>query len=352
MKKSVFENIELRAVSSATPKNRIDLKTYGSRYGEELVDRIIQSTGIKEVAVSPEEQTCSDLCVSAAEHLFNEYEISPNDIDGLVYVSETADYIAPTTAAILQDRLNIPKNCVVFEIHLSCSGYVYGLFQAAMMINCGFCKNVILLVGSTMTRYMNKEDRAMQMISGDAGSASLISFSEKKKTMHFSFFSDGSGYKGLMIPAGGIRNRIKSGVTDILEFDDEGNGHTKEDLIMDGMAIMVFSTRVAPKLIKEILQEANLSVDDIDIFLLHQANKIIVERIGKLIKAPVEKVPLGLEKTGNTGLTSVPLMMCNKFAGINNGLKKSIICGFGSGLVAASCLIDLSDTIFIKTIEV
>lgn len=352
MNNGVFENVELVAVSAATPNNRINLSDYGARYGEDLVNRIMQSTGITEVAVTPKEQTCSDLCVEAAKHLLEGRKISPEDIDGLVYVSETTDYIAPTTSAILQDRLGLPKSSIVFEIHLSCSGYVYGLFQAAMMIESGYCKNVLLLVGSTMTRYMNEEDRAMQMISGDAGSASLIAFTEKKKPMKFAFFSDGSGYKGLIIPAGGIRMPIQHGVTDVLEYDDEGNGHTKEDLVMDGMAIMVFSTRIAPKLIKGLLESEGLSTDDVDVFLLHQANKIIVERIGKLLKAPIEKVPLGLQKTGNTGLTSVPLMMCNQFSGNNPHFKKSIICGFGSGLVAAACLIDISETDFIKTIEV
>lgn len=347
-----FEHAEVRYVSAVMPHNRIDLHEYSSRYGEEMVDRIMESTGIKEVAVSPDDQTCSDLCVCAAEHLLKEAGISPGEIDGLVYVTETPDYIAPTTAAILQDRLDLPKSSIVYEIHLSCSGYVYGLFQAAMMIECGYCKNVLLLVGSTMTRYMNEEDRSMQMISGDAGSATLISYTEKTKSMRFNFYSDGSQYLGLSIPAGGIRMPVQKGVTDVLEYDEDGNGRTKENLYMDGMGIMVFSTRVAPRLIRNLVSDSGMTLDDIDVFLLHQANKIIVERIGKMLKVPKEKVPLGLEKTGNTGLTSVPLMMCNQFSGVNKDFAQAIICGFGSGVVAAACNINLSETIFFKTIEV
>ena len=351
MKDGGFEHVNLVAVSSVTPKNRINLRDYGEKYGNELVDRIIDSTGISEVAVAPKEQTCSDLCVESALHLFKEKNILPNEIDGLVYVSETSDYIAPTTAAILQDRLDLPKSCIVFEIHLSCSGYVYGLFQASMMIECGYCHKVLLLVGSTMTRYMNGEDRAMQMISGDAASASLLCYSEYGKRLRFVFYSDGAGYKGLFIPAGGIRMPIQHGITDILEYDQEGNGRTNENLIMDGMAIMVFSTRIAPKLIGELLELEGISTEELDLLLLHQANRIIVERIGKILKISPEKVPLGLATTGNTGLTSVPLMLCNQYTGVNQNMHKCVICGYGSGLVAAACTIDLSETEFLATIE-
>ena len=347
----VFKNVKIRAISAVVPKDKIELMTLSEDFGEETVKKIIRSTGITEVRVAKDGLTSSDLCVKAAENLIRELEISPQELDGVVFVTQTPDYIVPHTSGIIQDRLGIPKKSVVFDINYGCSGYVYGLFQAFLLVESGYCKNVLLCAGDTTTKYIHKEDRANRMMAGDAGSATLISRVEGASETIFNFYSDGSGAKFLMMPAGGCRNPRKAGVTDIIEYDKDGNGMTLENLHMNGLEITTFALKEVKKAVKSIMEESGWDKDEVDLFALHQANEFLVKQISRQLKVAPEKVPVGIQKTGNSAATTIPMMLCNLYAGVNPGFKKVVTCGFGVGLSCAAGTIDLSETIILPTGE-
>ncbi|WP_026653788.1 3-oxoacyl-ACP synthase III family protein [Butyrivibrio proteoclasticus] len=348
----VLSKARIVALSTVIPEKKLSLQELAELYGDDYIERITKSTGIKEVTVAAEDKTSADYCYEAALKVLKETGLSPSDIDGLIFLSETPDYIIPNTAAILQERLGLPTNSVNFDMRLGCAGYVYGLFQASMMIECGYCKNVLFLAGDTMSKYTNVHDRSLKMVLGDAASATLISRSDNPTPSMYNFFVDGSGANSIIIPAGGCRMPIKHGVTDVLEYDADGNGRTLENVCMNGMDVMVFAINQAPKLINGLLESTGWSKDDVGLFALHQANKIIVDRIVKVLKIDKDKAPFNIEDTGNCGFVSIPLLLSTYYSGINSDLNKVIACGFGTGLIAAAAALDLSQTNIIKTFSV
>ena len=351
MGEAIFNRARIDTIAAVTPKKRVPLSSFAESFGEEEIRKVTRLTGIEEVTVAGEGRTSSDYCYEAAMHLFRERGISGADLDGLVYVTETPDHIIPATAPVLQDRLGLGKNTVNLDLRCSCSGFVYGLFQASMLIETGVCKRVLLLAGNTASRLVNPLDRALLMVTGDAACAALVVKSDEENPTAFSFYVDGGSMKSIYVPAGGSRMPIQKGVTDVLEIDGDGNGHTLENLRMDGMAIMVFAVRAGTSLIKNVMQTMNWTPDDVNLFAVHQANKLIVDRIAKGLKTAPAKMPVSIQHTGNCGLVSIPLVLCNEFPGVHPELKRVVACGFGSGLIAAAGALDISGTRILKTFD-
>lgn len=344
-----FSKSKLHTVAAVTPAKHLSLLDFADEFGEDALKRIEKLTGIEEVTIAEAGMTSSDYCCEAAKLLFHEAGIKPEDIESLVYVTETPDHIIPATAPIIQHKLGISNDTINLDLRCSCSGFVYGLFQASMLIETGTCENVLLLVGNTSSRLVNPKDRALLMVTGDAACAALVTKSETDNPTSFSFYVDGGGFKNIYIPAGGSRMPIRKGITDILEYDEEGNAHTQENLIMNGLEVMNFAVRTGRNLIEKVMADMQWMSDDVNLFAIHQANEMIVKRIAKGIKADISKVPISLRHTGNCGLVSIPLTLCNTFEGIHPELKKVVACGFGSGLIAAACATSFEGTNIIKT---
>lgn len=349
MKKAEFYKPRVHTIAGVTPAKHVSLMDFAEEFGEEEIRKVEKLTGIEDVTIAAEGMTSSDYCCEAAKVLFEQAAIKPEEIEALVYVTETPDHIIPATAPIIQGRLGIPTDTINLDLRCSCSGFVYGLFQASLLIETGCVENVLLLVGNTSSRLVNPKDRALVMVTGDAACAALITRSEYENRSCFSFYVNGGGYKSIFIPAGGSRMPIRKGVTDVLEFDEENNGHTLENLKMDGLEVMSFAVRHGRGLLTKVMQNMGWTADDVDLFAIHQANEMIVKRIAKGIKADLSKVPISLKHTGNCGLVSIPLVICNTFEGVHPELKKVAACGFGSGLIAAACGLDLSETNIVKT---
>ena len=352
MKNNIFSKVKIEAVASVVPKQKQHLNDFIEKFGEKEINKIMKSTGISEVAIAEEGMTSSDYAYEAANKLINEINIDVSTIDALLFLTESPDYTYPGVAPILQNRLGLRKDTINLDLHYACSGYIYSLFYASLLIESGYCDNVLLLAGDTLSHFININDRALRMINGDAACATLIKRSESVINSYYNFYVDGSGFESLMIPAGGRRFPSKHGVTDVVEYDKDGNGKTLENIQMKGMDIMVFAVDVVPRLVESTINGINWNKDDVSIYAFHQANKLIIDRIAKKLSIPTEKVPICLEHYGNTGFNSIPLMMCTDFDGKNSNLDKVIACGFGAGLIAASAALNFSNTTFIKTFEV
>lgn len=348
---AVFYGSELHAVAAVIPAKHLTLLDFAGEFGEETLKKIETLTGIEEVTIAEEGMTSGDYCCAAAKILFTELGVQAEDIESLVYVTETPDHIIPATAPIIQDKLGISNDTINLDLRCSCSGFVYGLFQASLLIETGVCDNVLLLVGNTSSRLVNPKDRALFMVTGDAACAALVTRSEADNPTCFSFYVDGGGLRHIYIPAGGSRMPVQKGVTDVVEYDEEGNAHTKENLIMNGLEVMNFAIRHGRELIEKVMADRKWKPEDVDLFAIHQANEMIVKRIAKGVKADMSKVPISLKHTGNCGLASIPLTLCNTFEGIHPELKRVVACGFGSGLIAAACATSFERTKFIRTRE-
>jgi 3-oxoacyl-[acyl-carrier-protein] synthase-3 len=347
---NIINNVEIHSVSSYLPESIFSMHSLIGEYPEKEIEQIIKATGIEEVRIANKNVTSLDLCIRAANEVLNDFDM--DKIDGVVYVSQTRDFILPLSSFIIQDKLGLKKSTICYDIPLGCSGYVYGLFQAAILINSGFCNNVIVLAGDTTSRIINKQDKAVKMVFGDAGSATIVK--KGNTSMAFSFYSDGSGFDKLIIPSGGFR-KPQSDETNKVLIDDDGNGRSENDLFMDGLSIFNFAIKDVPNHINSLLERLELDKQSVDIYAFHQANELIVNYIAKKLKVDKSKVPCNVKYYGNTGPSSIPLLFSDLYGNRidldRNTLSNVLLCGFGVGLSIASALINLNNTIFYKPIN-
>lgn len=324
--KTIIDNVTIRAISSWLPENIVEMTSFYSLYGEAEVNSIVKTTGVERVRIADNDMTSSDMCVKAAEILFEQEQFDRSLIDGIVFVSQTTDWILPATSISLQDRLGLLKDVVCIDIHYGCSGYIYGLFQAASWIACGACENVLVLAGDTTSRMINPNDKSLRMVFGDCGTASIISKGTGKMGFHIQ--SDGSGSDRLIVPAGGFRLPI-SEKTSVLEWDEDKNGRTQNDLFMDGLAIFNFAITKVHKQVNTLIEEMGWQKEDIGFYGLHQANEFMVNYVRKKLKVDEKIVPVNVRNYGNTGPATLPLLLSDVCSGLNTyDLSKTIMSGF------------------------
>lgn len=347
--KTIINNVNVRAVNSWLPEKNVELSSFASLYGEAEVNSIIKTTGVERVRVVDEKMTSSDMCYLAAEKLLEQEGFDKSLIDGLIFVSQTTDWILPATSISLQDRLGFSKDTVCIDVHYGCSGYIYGLFQAASWIACGACQNVLVLAGDTTSRIINEHDKSLRLVFGDCGTATIVSKGEGRMGFHIQ--SDGSGYDRLIVPAGGFRLPV-SEETSVLEWDEDKNGRTRNDLYMDGMAIFNFAITKVHKQVNALIDDMAWNKEEVGFYGLHQANEFMVNYVRKKLKIDAALAPVNVKNYGNTGPATLPLLLSDLFSSNHNyNLSKSILCGFGVGLSWGSVAADLSETHFYSPVN-
>jgi 3-oxoacyl-[acyl-carrier-protein] synthase III len=344
MAKSTFHSSRISGLVTVVPPHKKCIDDEVDLYGGNMkqVMRIKQTIGLSERYVVDQNTTTVDLCTEAAQLLIKGLSISRDAIDGLILVTQTPDYFQPFSAAVMHDRLKLSTNCASFDVNLGCSGYVYGLWLASMMVESGGCKNVLLLAGDTMSRCVNRKDRAIAPLFGDAGSATFVQRDDQDRPSYFCLNTDGSGFQHLMVKAGAFRHP-KSQETSQERKDAEGNIRSDEDLYMNGGEIFNFSIKEEPLAIQEILAYAGKGQEDIDYIVFHQANKYIISNIARRLKFPLEKTPCETTaKYGNQSSASIPATICDALhQQVSQRTLSLIMSGFGVGLSWASCLVTL-----------
>ncbi|AOY75652.1 3-oxoacyl-ACP synthase III family protein [Clostridium formicaceticum] len=330
---SKINNAKIQGIVCALPDNEISIFDLGKNYFQEKdIEKISEMSGVKRVFHAKSNQTASDLCYEAAERLLKELDWQKESVDGLLFISQTPDYITPSTACILQNKLGLHRNCIALDINLGCSGYVYGLWLASQFIQTKACSRVLVLVGDTLTRTISKQDKSVALIFGDGASATAIEYTEQNSTSTYILNSDGAGANSLIIPAGGFRMPA-SPTTMKLESDEDGNIRGQEHIYMNGMDIFSFAVKEIPQIIQEVINYHGWNIADVDQFLLHQANNYMLKFIGRKAKIPIEKMPLNIDGFGNTSGTTIPLLICDKLKDRLKGENLNIVmAGFGVGL--------------------
>ena len=349
-----LDNVAIKAIATYVPKDILEMDSLNDLFGEDKVKVIKNATGVERVHVAAENETASDECYEAAQLLFEKENIDKSTIDGLVFVSQTFDHRAPATSIILQGRLGLSQDTVCFDTSFGCSGYINGVFQAATMISSGACKNVLLLAGDTTTKMVNKRDRTHRMVFGDCGSATLLTRSEGKQ-ISAHICSNGEEYKTVIVPAGGFR--MPSNEETRKEFSDEsGNIRTLENLNMDGDKVFNFIIHCGQDSIKKMLEYKNWDKDEVDFYALHQATKFTLSYMRKRLKISPEKAPINIMNYGNTGPTTVPLVLsdlCYQGGSVDTTkFKKVIMSAYGVGLSWGTIACDLSETNIYKPINI
>ncbi|MFA4943151.1 MAG: ketoacyl-ACP synthase III [Lentisphaeria bacterium] len=350
--KQAFANFQVRALAAALPAQRQELLALAPEFNmapEELA-RILATTGIRTVRVAPPEVCASDLCAAAANQIFAATGLSGGDCDALVFVSQTGDYRLPATACLLQHRLGLGRDAATFDLNSGCTGFIHALFQAGLLLAAGAARRVLVCAGDTTTRLIHPQDKSVRLIFGDAGAAALVeSAAADSAPAGFTLHADGAGAKQLIIPAGGCRQPATAATAQATP-DDSGNLRSPQHLFMDGMEIMNFTLREVPPLVGEALAQAGWSAAETELFLLHQANKFILDCLRKKMRLPPEKVPVLMGETGNTGPASIPLALC-QLQPPPGQRRKVLLCGFGVGLTWGAATLDLGASQILPPID-
>ncbi|MCB0401880.1 MAG: ketoacyl-ACP synthase III [Flavobacteriales bacterium] len=333
-------NIKISGIAACVPKDKESNTDY-DWITEKEQNLLIKTTGIEERRIARKGTTTSDLCYAATEKLLRELNWNKEEIGILIFVSQSRDYFLPATAIILQDRLQLTPTTIAFDISLGCSGYVYGLSVISSLMQTTQTKKALLMAGDISSTSLNKRDKSTYPLFGDAGTVTALELTTENQHMDFDLKSDGSGYEAIIIPDGGLRNPITPDSFVEREIE-KGIWRCNRDLKLDGLAVFNFSiTKVHPQ-IEHLLSESGKETTDINYFVFHQANKLILETIRKKLKIEPEQVPYSLLKYGNTSSASIPLTIVTELKNEVETQKLSMLfCGFGVGLSWGTVILEL-----------
>ncbi|HID75369.1 MAG TPA: ketoacyl-ACP synthase III, partial [Planctomycetaceae bacterium] len=296
------------------------------------MELIYAKTGIRARRIASPEQCASDLGVRAAEQLFTEYDVDRSSIDYLLFCTQTPDYPLPTTACIIQDRLGLPTSIGALDFNLGCSGFVYGLSLAEGLIRGGIAERVLLITAETYSKYIHPTDRSLRTIFGDGAAATLVQAADEPSLGSFVFGTDGRGADTLMVTAGGARPAERA-------LRPRKRKRWPSSLYMDGPELVKFTLEVVPPLIDRVLGCAELTRQDIDMYLVHQPTLMLLERLRQRLEVDPEEMPIELEEVGNTVSSTIPLLIHSlRDSGRLRPGVRSLLVGFGVGLSWAGCV--------------
>ena len=323
----------IAGVASCVPPRIVDNQIFEERFGAGAQE-VTKMTGVLRRHYAEEGVATSDLCEKAAEHLLEKLGWERESIDAVIFVSQSPDLLLPATACIIQGRMGLRTGIIGYDVNLGCSGYPYGLWQAMMMVQTCAARRVLLMVGDISTRCIDPTDRSTAMLFGDAGTVTAIEAGEEGADLAFFIMgSDGRGAENLMIP----RSRQRSP-----KAEGRLEGRDLDALYMDGGEIFNFTLKSVPPLVRETIEWAGETVDSYDAFLLHQANTFMINHIAKKAKLPKEKVPINMDRFGNTSSATIPLLMTTDVSDLlKSGRRKLGMFGFGVGYSWAAASIDV-----------
>jgi 3-oxoacyl-[acyl-carrier-protein] synthase III len=300
------------------------------------VDKIREKTGIEIRHVATEEECASDLGVRAAEKLFASGTCCREEIDYLLFCTQSPDYFLPTTACIIQDRLGIPNTSGALDFNLGCSGYIYGIGLAKGLIESGQACNVLLITAETYSKHIHSGDKSVRTLFGDAAAATLVQRGVYLEEMNpligpFVYGTDGSGANNLIVPTGGFR-AARTHASARVKEDENGNLRSQDNLYMNGSEIFTFTLNTIPKALRELLSISGKTMEEVDLFVFHQANKFMLDYLRKKVKAPEDKFYISFKNYGNTVSSTIPIAL--KDAQSEGKLKSGdlvMLVGFGVG---------------------
>lgn len=334
-----FQNIFIESIAACVPKGKISGTHFEDSIEGKELRKFERTTGILERRYVDENTMASDLGFVAAQKILREQKCG-SEVKALIFLSQTSDYKIPFTSNILQDKLGLSKEILCLDINAGCAGFVQGLSVAYSIANTIKGK-VLFVVAETLSKILSPKDRSTNLLFGDGAAALLIGANENLTGVtQFNFFSDGNNYDAIIIPEGGYRKTFDE---NSLRWNEDENGNLKQGmhLHMDGPRVFDFTLREIPESITKLVSEYNLNLNNIDAFLFHQSNKFIIRQIASKLKLDKNKVPLNIDRFGNTSGVSIPLLWVTE----SNSLKsksKLLLSGYGSGLNWGNCMMTLS----------
>lgn len=347
---SILKSTRISGIASAVPKRVLSNSDY-TVISEEKRQKIIKYTGIQYRRWADKEVCCSDLCQAAAEKLMSELGWDKSEISIVVFVSQTPDYIFPSTAQLVQERMGLPKSCLAFDVNLGCSGYTYGLYILGSLIEATGAKRGLLLAGD-VSKTLGDSDPASAVLFGHGASATAMEYTQDTKPIYFETGSDGNGFKVIYVPAGGARCPLRPESFQKVQVEN-GGSRDGTDIILDAAEIMNFTIREVPQSVKRLLEFSGQNVGEVDAFVFHQANQLINTQVARKIGIKPEQSPSTLHDFGNTSSASIPLTITSKLRDrMNAEPMRVVMAGFGIGLSWATAYWDAENVTCPELVEV
>jgi 3-oxoacyl-[acyl-carrier-protein] synthase III len=333
---------KITAIEYYLPTLELENEQLAKEFDDWSATKILEKTGISSRFLSAENECASDLGYFAAQKLLESGAIPASEIDFLIFCTQSPDYFLPATSCIVQNRLGLPNRCGAIDINQGCSGFVYSLGVAKALVETNQAKNVLVITADTYSKFINKKDKSVRTIFGDAAAAILVQgvTASSESIYGFCYGTDGSGAENLIVPSGGMRTP-KTLDSSVEKLDSSGNIRSDDNIFMNGAEIFAFTMKIVPETMKEILMSNNLELEDIDLFVFHQANKFMLDHLRKKLNVPEEKFYINFSDCGNTVSSTIPIAL--KRAMSQNVLKsgmKICIMGFGVGYSWAGAIID------------
>ena len=330
----------IKAIEIVLPEAVLGNEELAAQYPGWTADKIQSKTGIVQRHIARPDECSSDLAVAAAHKLFSSGVCQPAQVDYVLLCTQSPDYFLPTTACLLQDRLGLPTHCGALDFNLGCSGFVYGLGLAKGLLETGQARNILLFTAETYSKFIHPADKSVRTLFGDAGAVTLVSAVESSEELIGSlvFGTDGSGAKNLIVPTGGMRHRDTS-ASELIE-DESGNARAINNLYMNGPEIFNFTLRAVPDTVARLLAQSGRSLEDIDLFVFHQANQYMLEHLRKKLKVPIEKFCISMSHSGNTVSSTIPIALKQaQQTGILLPGQVVMVVGFGVGYSWAGAIV-------------
>jgi 3-oxoacyl-[acyl-carrier-protein] synthase-3 len=326
-------SVSINHISIYLPENTLTNADLSLQLGV-TEEKIYSSTKINRRYISGELELSSDMAIKASEILFREANIDKAEIDFLIFCSEGFDYIAPASSCIIQHKLGVSTNIGCFDLPYGCSGYVYGLGIAYGLLKAGIAKKILFLTADIPTKVIANNDLELRAIFSDIATASLISLDGLENDTHFVYGTDGKGALDLYVEGSAFRPPV------ISDYKAPSNLVCGQ-MMMNGTNIFLFAVKKVPKLVHQILEKNQLSIDDIDLFVFHQASYFILEVIRKKLNLAPEKVFLNIQDYGNSVSSTIPVALydANKKGVLKKGMKV-LLAGFGIGNSWGATIID------------
>lgn len=317
----------IKAISYYLPARNVTNEDLVAEFPEWTVDKIANKVGVSSRHIVDKDETAADIATEAADKLFQEHGINRSSVDFVLLCTQSPDYYLPTSACIIQNRLGLPTSCGALDFNLGCSGFIYGLALAKGLIAANIARNILLLTAETYSKHIHPRDKGNRTIFGDAAAATLVSTEGFASIEEFSLGTDGRGADNLIVKRGGLRQPDEK---NDLKFDENGNPSSSDFLYMNGGEIFNFTTEAVPVLVNKLYEKNDITKEDINLFVFHQANKYMINYLRKLLSIDKEKFYEYLEDVGNTVSSTIPIALYEA-ARENKLVGNILLAGFGVG---------------------
>ncbi len=317
-------NFTISSISAAVPSQKLNREDFKKIYGEDLEKKLFLNSGVETRYFANEDQTTINLSVKLAKEVFKKKQINPGELDALIFITQSTDFVLPGGSFIIHKELNLNSDCLCVDYNVGCSAYPIGLFQASLLFNNPNIKKILLIIGDTLSKYLDKENRGTYCLFGDGVSSTILENKKNNNQSYFNIKNDGKGYEDLI-----VKEKILS--------------EKKKTLHMNGMGVFSFAIKQVPEMIDDLQKKYQLQNENISYLILHQANKNIIDIINKQTNFS-DKSLISISDFGNTASASIPITICHNKKFLQNKNINCLLVGFGVGLSWSSCQINFSHT--------